>query len=108
MSESSAAAHAPIDVELGGAFLANMLAGWLDGDRRVRSLWRQPMNTAITEQHLSKTAYVYVRQSTLAQVRHHQESTERQYALKRRPWNWAGTIRRFRFWTGIWASREHR
>jgi DNA invertase Pin-like site-specific DNA recombinase len=40
------------------------------------------MNTAINEQHLSKTAYVYVRQSTLAQVRHHQESTERQYALR--------------------------
>ena len=40
------------------------------------------MNTNICEQHLSKTAYVYVRQSTLAQVRHHQESTERQYALR--------------------------
>jgi DNA invertase Pin-like site-specific DNA recombinase len=40
------------------------------------------MNTPIIEQHLSKTAYVYVRQSTLAQVRHHQESTERQYALR--------------------------
>jgi len=40
------------------------------------------MNTTISEQHLSKNAYVYVRQSTLAQVRHHQESTERQYALR--------------------------
>jgi DNA invertase Pin-like site-specific DNA recombinase len=40
------------------------------------------MNTTINEQHLSKIAYVYVRQSTLAQVRHHQESTERQYALR--------------------------
>jgi DNA invertase Pin-like site-specific DNA recombinase len=40
------------------------------------------MNPTISEQHLSKTAYVYVRQSTLAQVRHHQESTERQYALR--------------------------
>jgi len=40
------------------------------------------MNTKVTEQHRSKTAYVYVRQSTLAQVRHHQESTERQYALR--------------------------
>ncbi len=40
------------------------------------------MNSTIGEQHLSKTAYVYVRQSTLAQVRHHQESTERQYALR--------------------------
>src|SRR5258708_7101721 len=49
---------------------------------RVRLLWRQPMNTTVSEQHLSRTAYVYVRQSTLAQVRQHQESTERQYALR--------------------------
>src|SRR5271155_4037670 len=42
------------------------------------------MNTTISEQQLSKTAYVYVRQSTLAQVRHHQESTERQYALRQK------------------------
>ena len=40
------------------------------------------MNTTITPAHLSKPAYIYVRQSTLAQVRHHQESTERQYALQ--------------------------
>ena len=36
----------------------------------------------ITEQHLREKAYVYVRQSTLSQVMHHQESTNRQYALK--------------------------
>jgi hypothetical protein len=40
------------------------------------------MNPQITEHHRSKPAYVYVRQSTLAQVRHHQESTNRQYALR--------------------------
>ena len=40
------------------------------------------MNPKITPQHQSKPAYIYIRQSTLAQVRHHQESTERQYALK--------------------------
>src|SRR5579872_863431 len=33
MSELPTAVHGPIDVELGGAFLANMLACWLDGDR---------------------------------------------------------------------------
>jgi DNA invertase Pin-like site-specific DNA recombinase len=42
------------------------------------------MNSTISEQHLSRTAFVYVRQSTLAQVRHHQESTERQYALRQK------------------------
>src|SRR5260370_31580672 len=46
---------------------------------RVR---RPSMNPKITTQHLSKPAYIYIRQSTLAQVRHHHESTERQYALK--------------------------
>ena len=40
------------------------------------------MNTNITQAHQSKPAYIYVRQSTLAQVRHNHESTERQYALK--------------------------
>lgn len=46
--------------------------------------------------HLEKPAYVYIRQSTMGQVRHHQESTERQYALKNMAlelgWT-AGTIR---------------
>lgn len=40
------------------------------------------MNSKITEFHLSKPAYVYLRQSTPGQVRHHQQSTERQYALR--------------------------
>lgn len=40
------------------------------------------MSTLITDAHRSKPAYIYVRQSTLAQVRHNQESTERQYALQ--------------------------
>src|SRR5712692_594877 len=43
---------------------------------------RQPMNPKITEQHRSRPAYICVRQSTNAQVLHHQESTERQYALR--------------------------
>ena len=40
------------------------------------------MSATITDAHREKPAYVYVRQSTMGQVRHHQESTERQYALK--------------------------
>lgn len=42
------------------------------------------MVAKITEQSRQKLAYVYVRQSTLGQVRHHQESTQRQYALRKR------------------------
>jgi DNA invertase Pin-like site-specific DNA recombinase len=40
------------------------------------------MSATIGVEHRSRPAYVYVRQSTLAQVRHNQESTERQYALR--------------------------
>ena len=36
----------------------------------------------ITQDHLQQKAYVYIRQSTMGQVLHHQESTSRQYALK--------------------------
>jgi len=42
------------------------------------------MTEKITPQHLQQTAYVYVRQSSMGQVRHHRESTERQYALQDR------------------------
>jgi DNA invertase Pin-like site-specific DNA recombinase len=42
------------------------------------------MTEKITPQHLQQTAYVYVRQSSMGQVRHHRESTERQYALEGR------------------------
>src|SRR6202162_3965946 len=55
------------------------------GSLATPTLWqarRQPMNPKITEQHRSRPAYIYVRQSTNAQVLHHQESTERQYALR--------------------------
>jgi len=40
------------------------------------------MNPKIADHHRSKPAYIYLRQSTPGQVRHHQESTERQYALR--------------------------
>jgi len=39
------------------------------------------MISKIQQSHLQKPAYIYIRQSTMGQVRHHQESTERQYAL---------------------------
>ena len=41
-------------------------------------------STAVTADHLRRLACLYVRQSSLQQVRDHQESTARQYALKRR------------------------
>ncbi len=39
------------------------------------------MNPKIKPEHLSRTAVVYVRQSTLGQVEHHTESKRRQYSL---------------------------
>lgn len=39
------------------------------------------MSDKITVSHLERAAYVYVRQSTLNQVRHHRESQRRQYDL---------------------------
>jgi excisionase family DNA binding protein len=42
------------------------------------------MNSKIQIHHREKMAYVYLRQSTMAQVYHHQESTQRQYALQDR------------------------
>lgn len=38
----------------------------------------------ITQQHLCKAAYVYIRQSTVSQLIHNQESTKRQYELTQR------------------------
>jgi DNA invertase Pin-like site-specific DNA recombinase len=40
------------------------------------------MISKIQNHHKQKMAYVYIRQSTMGQVLHHRESTERQYALK--------------------------
>jgi DNA invertase Pin-like site-specific DNA recombinase len=42
------------------------------------------MNDKITAKHLARAAYVYIRQSTLHQVRCNQESRRRQYALETR------------------------
>lgn len=42
------------------------------------------MNEKIRSNHLDRAAYVYIRQSTLHQVRTHRESNRRQYELKTR------------------------
>ncbi len=54
------------------------------------------MNSKITAGHLKKTAYLYIRQSTLRQVFENTESTQRQYALRQRAvalgWPAAGIV----------------
>jgi DNA invertase Pin-like site-specific DNA recombinase len=42
------------------------------------------MNDKICAKHLERAAYVYIRQSTLQQVRQNLESSRRQYALQDR------------------------
>ena len=42
------------------------------------------MSEKIKSEHLTRAAYVYVRQSSVHQVRHHRESLLRQYALAER------------------------
>jgi len=42
------------------------------------------VNQKVTQDHLQRKAYLYVRQSSLRQVRVHQESGRRQYALQQR------------------------
>lgn len=50
----------------------------------VRRPVANPATGKIQSSHLQRLAVVYVRQSTLQQVEHHQESTRRQYALVER------------------------
>jgi DNA invertase Pin-like site-specific DNA recombinase len=40
------------------------------------------MTSKINKAHLEKPAYIYIRQSSMSQVRNHQQSTERQYGLR--------------------------
>jgi DNA invertase Pin-like site-specific DNA recombinase len=42
------------------------------------------INSKVTAEHLARTAYLYVRQSTLRQVHTNTESAQRQYALRQR------------------------
>ena len=46
--------------------------------------WIMMNNQKIKPNHLQRTAYIYIRQSTAAQVEFNRESTERQYKLKDR------------------------
>ena len=41
-------------------------------------------DSKVAADHLRRSAYLYIRQSTLRQVLENTESTERQYALRRR------------------------
>ena len=54
------------------------------------------MRGAIEAAQLTRRAFVYVRQSTMAQVLHHHESTMMQYDLRQRAITLAGPLRRSR------------
>ena len=48
----------------------------------------------VQAEHLSRNAFLYVRQSTLRQVHENRESTARQYDLKGGRWLWDGSLNR--------------
>lgn len=56
----------------------------LDASARLQARPRLGGSTKLQDHHLSRTAIVYVRQSTPHQIVEHTESTERQYALVQR------------------------
>ena len=60
----------------------------------------------IRPEHLSRGAYLYVRQSSLRQVRENRESTARQYDLKRRVRSWDGLAIASLSSTRIWGCRQ--
>ena len=64
------------------------------------------MHEKIRTDHLERAAYVYVRQSSLQQVRHHREGQQRQYGLadRARQLGFARVVvdvRLFRPWAGM-------
>ena len=69
-----------VAVAKAGAILADMVVSYLAAGAR-RPIRRNPMTmiSKIADRHLSRQACIYIRQSTLAQVRSNQESTDRQY-----------------------------
>ena len=79
--------------------LATLLLEAVEAGRktpRTERRWRQGIMDRISADHLSRQAFVYIRQSTPDQLRYHHESRHRQYGLTfraRKP-GWAGGDRR--------------
>src|SRR6266498_1826606 len=73
-------AVAALDFAKAGAILANMVVCYLAGGAPPPAR-REPimMISKSADQHPSRQACTYIRQSTMGQVRFNQESTERQY-----------------------------
>ena len=57
-------------------------------------------STKIIDTHLQRIAYVYLRQSSMGQVRNHRESTERQYALQELARNFGWPVARIKVLDG--------
>jgi DNA invertase Pin-like site-specific DNA recombinase len=64
---------------------------------------RHPRHEQITHRHLTKPTYLSLRQSTLGQVRHQRESTERQYALKEKACSLGWPAEPVRILDGDWG-----
>src|ERR1700737_1349186 len=85
MSTASSSPSVPIDPQLASVIVANILENWLDSSPRALTtaeVTDEPENlrTAAEQTGLHLRASV----DPFAQVHHHQESTERQYALRQK------------------------
>ena len=109
MSQSSLSLTHCIDPHPAGVLIANMLEAWLTAGPAL-----EPTEEAFDEHQdhpaTSEQAgvHLYPPKSTMAQVRHHQESTERQYALSDKALALGWPRRRSGRWTGISVNRAHR
>src|SRR5260370_25904269 len=75
-------AVATLDLAKAGAIIADMIESYLLGaPRRPTQREAIMMISKIADRHLSWEACIYIRQSTMGEVRFNQESTERQYNL---------------------------
>ena len=71
-----------LDFAKAGAVVADMIVSYLAaGAPPLDPEAPNDPNAKIADRHLSKQACIYIRQSTPAQVRFNQESTDRQYHL---------------------------
>jgi Site-specific recombinases, DNA invertase Pin homologs len=75
-------AIAALDIAKAGVILANMIESFLAGGAPPSNPeGAEHDDLKIADRHLSREACIYIRQSTMGQVRFNQESTERQYNL---------------------------
>src|SRR5437763_2110116 len=109
VSDAYSSLRVPIDVKLGGVLLANMLAGWLEGNSNFsvteeaadepEDYGTPPEQTCL---HLSAPVNAGASAPSSGRARNASMPCEG------RRWNWVGASQRSAFSTGIWGCPEHK